>query len=72
MGRERMSDITKIPQQQLLNDKMASLNDIKVCKLALLHNIKEYSGERNVMDRLVDNHMIVLIIDGELERRLNE
>ncbi len=66
-----MKSITKIPQQQLLDDKKYSLADIEICKLALLHDIKEYNGGL-VMDRLVDNQMIILMIDGELERRLND
>lgn len=62
-------NITKVPQQKLFDDKTASLADIKVCKLALLHGIKEYSGGL-VMDRLVDNQMIILMIDSELKKRL--
>ncbi len=62
------TDITKIPQQDLLNDRAASLSDIKICELALLHDIQEYS-KGGVQERLKINQGIVAVIDKELVRR---
>lgn len=65
-----MSDISQIPLQELLDDKAASLVDIEVCKLALLHNVKEYSNGYSVQSRLDDNQNIVNVIDKELVERI--
>lgn len=65
------TDITKIPTHELLDDKDASLADIKVCELALLHQITTYSGGL-VRERLQINQCIVNAIDAELERRESE
>jgi hypothetical protein len=48
-----MIDITKIAQQELIDDRTASVNDIKVCELALLHGIEEYGSGHSVIDRLI-------------------
>jgi hypothetical protein len=65
---EMAVDITKIPLQELLDDKAASLLDIKACVLAFLHVIQEYNAS-SVQARLVINHGIVAVIDKELARR---
>ncbi len=61
-------DITKIPTKELIDDRLESMNDIKVCRLALLHGNESYSGG-SVRDRLAGNQMIITVIDAELDRR---
>ena len=63
-----MTDITKIPTCELLQDKIDSLADMKICVLALGHGILEYSGG-TVIRRLEGNRAIVAKINKELERR---
>lgn len=60
-----------IPTQELLDDRMASLVDIKACELAIFYHIKEYSGG-NVATRLEINREILSAIDAELARRIQQ
>ncbi|OGS40522.1 MAG: hypothetical protein A3K77_00830 [Euryarchaeota archaeon RBG_13_31_8] len=62
--------IEKIPTEELLQDKEDSLQDIEICKKALILNIKEYSGG-SVRGRLETNLKIVATIETELEKRNN-
>jgi len=64
-------DIDKIPIEDLLQDRTASLKDIKVCAEALLLGVKTYSGGL-CMYRLEKNLQIVKTIDKELENRSQE
>lgn len=64
-----MSDILQIPLQELLDDRAASLADIKVCELAFLHGVKEYGNGYSIQNRLDANQNIVNVIDKELARR---
>ncbi len=64
-----MVDITQIPQQELLDDKAGSVADIKVCELALLHDIKEYGKGESAPDRLTGNQQAIDTIDKEIGRR---
>ncbi len=63
-------DITQLPLEELHEDLAASFCDIKVCNLALLHNIFTY-GEtgKSVVKRLSINEQIVVKINCELARR---
>jgi hypothetical protein len=61
-------DIEQIPIQELIDDRAASLADIEVCKLAILHGIQNYSGG-STQKRLDINQGIVDMIDKELVRR---
>lgn len=61
-------EISKIPIQELLNDRLESINDIKVCELALLHGIEKCSGG-SVQERLDVNRQYIIKIDEELKRR---
>lgn len=64
-----MVDITQIPQQKLFDDRAASVADIKICELALLHDIKVYGNGESVVDRLAVNQQIIDAIDKEIGRR---
>ena len=66
-----MIDIKEFSTQELLDDKAASLVDIRDCQLALLLDIQEYSGG-NVRERLEGNQNIVSTIEAELMRRDGE
>ncbi len=61
-------NITKIPTQELIDDRLESINDIKVCQLALLHGNEKYSGG-SVHGRIATNKKIITAIDTELNRR---
>ena len=63
-----MVDITTIPTSKLESDLLDSQNDIKVCELALLHDVTSYS-HGSVNDRLEKNKYFVKVITTELERR---
>lgn len=65
-----MSDISQIPQQELLDDRAASAADIEVCKLALLHGVKKYGNGHSVESRLNKNQNIINVINKELARRI--
>ena len=62
-------DITKIPTEELLTDRVESLQDIQVCRTALAQGITEYSNGKSVQHRLDVNREIVVKIDSELARR---
>ena len=62
-------DISKIPMNELLEDRDASLFDINLCEFALARNITEYGDSASVQSRLESNRKIVEIIDAELARR---
>ena len=61
-------DITKLSEEELSQDREASLDDIAICQMALAVGIYEYSGG-SVQQRLDVNRKIVQKIDTELERR---
>ena len=61
-------DITTIPTDELIADLNDSKDDIKVCQLALTHNIDTYSGG-SVRSRLEKNRGFVEVITAELTRR---
>jgi hypothetical protein len=63
-----MNDITEIPTSELENDLAASLQDIKVCTIAIREGIATYSGG-SVQDRLDTNRAIVQKIKAELAQR---
>ena len=64
-----MVDITKLPLQELLNDREASLADIQICERALALGIEAYGTGKSTEDRLIVNQGIVATIDAELQRR---
>ena len=61
-------DITAIPTNELRQDLQDSLNDIKICQLAINHGIEAYSGG-SVQHRLNENRRFVKVITAELARR---
>lgn len=65
--------ITEIPLSELHADLDASLNDIKVCELALLQGVTVYfegtPREFSVQARLDINRDIVARIEAEIARR---
>lgn len=62
-------DITQIPDEELERDKLESIADAAVCRLALLHNVQTYSGGESVANRLRVNEEIVAKIKAEQARR---
>lgn len=62
-------NIQEIPTKELKDDLAASVADIKICELALLHNITEYGGSCSTQERLKVNQKIVAKIKEELKRR---
>lgn len=67
-----MSEMKDIPIETLFIDKGACVTDIEVCKWALLLGETEYSDGKSIDTRLHKNEQIIVLIDAELERRLNE
>jgi len=65
-----MTDITTIPTDVLEKDLQESRSDISVCEVALMQNIKSYSGG-SVEERLKANKHFVEVISKELNRRLS-
>ncbi len=65
-------DITKIPLSELINDRWASIMDVKLCKWAIVHGHTEYGNGKSMQRRLDINQNIIEKIDAELERRENE
>ena len=63
-----MKDISKIPTDELIEDKKESLKDINICERAISASIYTYSGG-SVMGRLECNKRIASLINVELERR---
>ena len=59
-------DIKTIPINELRDDLAASLGDIRVCELALLHKIDTYSGGDSTQRRLDVNKAIVEMINERL------
>ena len=62
-------DITRLPLEELLDDKQASLADIKLCEDALKIGADTYGFGQSVKKRLKVNQLIVAKIDAELKRR---
>jgi len=60
--------IQEIPMEELVADLKASLEDIKVCGLALSIGIQNYSGG-SVKERKEVNERIVEKIEREIARR---
>jgi len=63
-----MTDITKIPLEELHADRLASANDVLLCQKALALGVDTYNGE-STQKRLDVNAAIVAMVDAELERR---
>lgn len=61
--------ITKIPLNELINDRCASIMDAKLCQWAIVHGHTEYSDGKSTQRRLDINQDIIEKIDAELERR---
>jgi hypothetical protein len=61
-------DIAKIPMQELLDDLAESVDDIRVCQMALSQGITQYSGGE-VQRRLDVNLGIKEKIEKEILRR---
>jgi len=66
-----MSDITKIPTEELLKDLMESSADVAICDVCLVNDITTYSGG-NVQDRKAANLGFIEKINAELKRRQEE
>lgn len=60
--------LAHIPDEDLFNDLAETVSDIKLCHLAQLHQIKDYSGG-TVLDRLQANLRIKETILSEIDRR---
>jgi phage tail sheath gpL-like len=64
-------DITTISTDVLKKDLQESNDDIRICEMALIQNIKSYSGGL-VEERLQSNKHFVNVISKELNRRRGE
>lgn len=65
-------NITKIPLEELLQDKADAQESIELCEFALLHGHKTYGKGHSIEDRLATEKRIVEKIDTELTRREEE
>ena len=63
-----MTDLSNIPQEELLKDFDESLDDVLVCAKALEEGIKFYSSG-SVLERLEKNTLFVRMIFAEVQRR---
>lgn len=63
-----MKDIKTIPIDELIKDRVESIADSEICRIAIRQGILNYSGG-SVQDRLEVNEMIVIKINSELKRR---
>lgn len=62
-------DITKIPLSELIDDKYASIMDVKLCAWAIAHGHTEYGDGHSMQSRLDINQNIIEKIDVELKQR---
>jgi hypothetical protein len=65
-------DIKLIPDDELIADRQASLEDIVACEAALKIGYMQHRDGSSVQDRLESNRRIVTMIDAEIQRRLAE
>ncbi len=65
-------DITKTPLNELINDRCASIMDVKLCECPIVHGHTEYGNEKSTQRRLDINQSIIKKIDVELEWRKME
>ena len=63
-----MTEINKIPMNELKADLLDTKNDIVICQTSLGIGISEYSGG-SVRDRLNTNLKIEELIEKEIKRR---
>lgn len=64
-----MKDLSWIPDATLVKDREDSVQDIKVCEIALAVGVTQYSGGL-VKDRLDKNKGFIEVIDAEIARRV--
>lgn len=64
-----MSDITTFSYAELLADRDASEQDIRLCQFALSCGYTHHKDGCQVQERLEVNQNIIKKIDAELERR---
>jgi hypothetical protein len=61
--------ISEIPTRELVQDLVASLQDITLCEFCLAQGVQTYGTEKSVAYRLETNRLIVEQLKAELERR---
>ncbi len=64
-----MSDIMKVPDNELIEDRFQSLCDMEVCREGLRLGIHYYSDGQSTTKRLHTDKRIVKAIEKELTRR---
>ena len=62
-------DIATIPDEELIEDRNASLADIEICRRALLSGVPTYGNGQSTQRRLDVNAVIVARLDAEMQRR---
>lgn len=61
--------ISDVSTRELVQDLVASLQDITLCEFCLAQGVKKYGTEKSVTYRLNTNRQIVDQIKAELGRR---
>jgi hypothetical protein len=61
--------IIEIPTRELVEDLVASLQDITLCEFCLAQGVQTYGTEKSVAYRLEANRQMAAQIKAELERR---
>jgi hypothetical protein len=64
-----MADITEIPLDELLADRDASVQDIRICNLALASGVTHHRDGFPVKERIDGNERIISKINAELALR---
>lgn len=64
-----MSDLTNIPDEQLIDDYIETLGDIGICEFALGLGTKFYGKGLSIEERLKENQNIKATIEAEAKRR---
>ena len=61
--------ISEVSTRELVQDLVASLQDITLCEFCLAQGVQTYGTEKSVAYRLETNRLIVEQLKAELERR---
>ena len=74
-GMIKLRDLTQFDTAELNADRLAGLEEIKICKKALAAGVvyyDSYDGKKKIGERLSINTVILRAIDKELFRRQND
>ncbi len=73
-GMIKLRDLTQFDTAELNADRLAGLEEIKICKKALAAGViyyDSYDGKKKIGERLSKNTVILRAINKELLRRQN-